>query len=106
MFIDFDGSSKDLNDLIASVSGTTLQIDIMQNDAYNNPQFGSEIPGGKDAFLYYKYFLDIFPKDNIDRGAYVREVGSLLQGLWKQGLKAVAASDFENELPQNQNIGL
>jgi len=43
--------------------------------------------------------------DNIKREAYIASIAMLLMTLWDIGSKAVAAYDFENELPKTGRSG-
>ncbi|EDN67695.1 conserved hypothetical protein [Beggiatoa sp. PS] len=54
-----------------------------------------------DGFLYYPYYLEIEPVDNIEQASYIAFIARLLSALWKMGAKAVAACDFEEELPNH-----
>ena len=84
-----------------------LSVDIRSNDDYNAPKYGHKIPyDSVDEFLYYRYFLDIFPKEeDTDRKKYVDEIGTLLEGLWARKYKAVAACGFEEKLPRAGGMG-
>ena len=53
-----------------------------------------------DGFLYYRYFLDIDPVQDVDEADYVASVATLLTQLWQSEYKAVAACDFEDRLPR------
>ncbi len=72
------------------------EIDVVSNDDFNETKSG-EVP---DGFLFYPYYIDMEPGKDVFREKYISEVGSLLKGLWEQGWKAVAACDFEHELPE------
>ncbi len=52
-----------------------------------------------DGFTFYPLMLEIDPARSTPRTVYVAAVGSLLQALWASGWRAVAACDFEDELP-------
>ena len=52
-----------------------------------------------DGFTYYPIMLEVDPLPPADRPVYVAAVSSLLQTLWSAGWRAVAACDFEDELP-------
>jgi len=84
-----------------------LSIDVCHNDNFNSSKYGESISCGTlDEFLYYRYFLDIFPKNNnIDQSAYKVEVGRLLEKLWNKGYKTVVACGFEDELLNRGGMG-
>lgn len=46
------------------------------------------------------------PEGEVHRNEYVNNVSGLLESLWKEGWKAVAACDFESELPRNGGYGM
>jgi hypothetical protein len=62
-----------------------------------------------DGFLYFNYCLELYPKPAIPQKERVHFVANILNRLWSQGLPAVAACDYENELPHgggNQDSSL
>lgn len=52
-----------------------------------------------DGFLYFRYYLDVEAMPGQLRAAQLHLVAQLLTGLWAEGFVAVAASDYEEELP-------
>jgi hypothetical protein len=107
VYIDFLADKGQLLDLIANiisgsikmrtVSALELQADLVVNEDFDETRRAQ----GEDQFLFYRYYLDIVPMENARRERYVASVGGLLEGFWKLGYKAVAACDFEEELPRN-----
>ena len=72
------------------------EIDIVQNDDFNEIKRRED----PDGFLFYRYYIEMEPEENVLRQDYIMKVGRLLECLWKEGWEAVAACDFEDELPR------
>lgn len=59
-----------------------------------------------DGFLYFKYYLDIFFRPNIEDGnIIINTISDLLVWLWENNYPAVAACDYENLLPEKGGYG-
>lgn len=106
IFIDTDEEKENvLNSIKDIVSGAierwtiiseSMEIDLRRNEDYNKKETARK----EDGFIYSRYYLDIEPKENIKQEEYIYRIAILLQNLWSIGYKAVAACDFENELPR------
>jgi len=59
-----------------------------------------------DDFVYYRYYLDVFPAGAISEQQYVTGVAKLLRGLKKAGMPAAAACSFEEELQAALSKGI
>jgi hypothetical protein len=70
-------------------------IDLLKNDEVDLTKIS-----GSDGFLFFPYFLDIEVAPDVDREIYIKEIGSILVALWDKKVGAVAACDFETELPR------
>ena len=112
LYVDTDFEIEQLKDEITSmVSGqkqlfrtivTTFgEIDVNKNEDFDDKKRDIE----PDGFIYSRYYLDIEPKEDIEQQDYISGIGDLLQSLWSNGLKSVAACDFEEELPQKGGYG-
>lgn len=53
-----------------------------------------------NGFLFYPYYVDMEPKPDVPADSYIDAVRRLLAFLKGQGIRAVAACDFEHLLPQ------
>ena len=53
-----------------------------------------------DGFVYYPYYLDVIALPGQRRNDHIALVANLLWLLWAAKLDAVAACDFEEELPR------
>lgn len=70
-------------------------------DVLNNDDADCSIIAGADGFLHFPYLIETEPETTFQRGTFVNLIGSLLESLWAERYGAVAACDFENELPRN-----
>jgi hypothetical protein len=52
-----------------------------------------------DGFLYFRYALEYYPLPAVPLAERVALVAQVLEVLWSHGLPAVAACDYEGELP-------
>ncbi|MFD0694972.1 1,4-dihydroxy-6-naphthoate synthase [Paenibacillus sp. GCM10027628] len=110
LFIHTDMDKNSLVGLVCSiVTGTkeatrTIVTDFSEIDILKNEDFDIEKTNNRDGFLFYRYYLDIEPRNHADKDEkkYMSSVAELLQCLWDLGFNAVCACDFEGELP---NIG-
>jgi hypothetical protein len=76
------------------VVSPTVEIAIKGNGYVDSP---APAPGSE--FLAYRYYAEVEPAQRASREAYVASIGRLLERLWDRGIPAVAACDFEDELP-------
>jgi hypothetical protein len=111
MFIDFKGELSDADQLIAQLTNGSIkfkwglietafaELDVRKNDSFKTPkERRSKDP--EDAFLFWKYYIDIEPTEGTARTNYVSMIGRLLLDLWAKEINAVAACSFEDELPK------
>jgi hypothetical protein len=84
---------------LRTVTSSLLEIDVVDNEDFET---GKSNAAG--SFLHYRFYLDIEPRDDVDEDGYVKAVGEILEGLWGDGLAAVAACDFEQRLPRGGGI--
>ncbi len=106
IYVDSKADKRQLLDLIAgmisgsikmrTVSSPELEVDLFVNEDFDEKR---RLQNG-DQFLFYRYYLDVEPSESARRERYVESVGKLLERLWQSGYKAVAACDFESELPR------
>jgi hypothetical protein len=89
--------------LAESLSGASLcrtvktplcEIDIRMNAEADKARV-REFP---DGFLFFRYTLEIYPSPAARREDRVALTATLLRLFWSQGLPAVAACDYEDEL--------
>jgi hypothetical protein len=52
-----------------------------------------------DGFLYFRYALELYPFPTVAHEERVSLAASILKLLWSRGWPAVAACDYEDELP-------
>jgi hypothetical protein len=72
------------------------EIEVRKNKEANRLRAG-EFP---DGFLYFRYALEVYVSATTQHAEQVTLVARLLNRLWSQGLPAVAACDYEKELPR------
>jgi hypothetical protein len=63
-----------------------------------------EFADSSSDFLFYPYYLDI-EADTATVKTMIATVGKLLEALWDAGIPAVAACDYEDDLPEAGGIG-
>jgi hypothetical protein len=80
---------------LRSVDGLLYAIDVKRNEDFD--AIRSSEP---DGFLYYRYYLDVDAVPGQQRVAQVALVAQILERLWEHGYAAVAACNFEDELPR------
>jgi hypothetical protein len=106
IFLDCDISQDQLIKLIAilidgqiefkTVSNDHCEIDIEKNEDFHDIQ-RHDYP---DGFLHYSYYLDIEPYEEVIFSSYLAVITNLLEQIWSKGYQAVAACDFEENLPR------
>ena len=110
IYLDCEKSQEELQKLVAhlvdgvpgrwkkEVKTTFGDVSLISNDDYKTPkEKRSKLL--EDAFLYWRYYLEIEPLPAISRETYVKKISRVLRGLGRLGIGAVAACDFEEELP-------
>jgi hypothetical protein len=71
------------------------EVEIRKNKDFDKER-GRVFP---DGFLHFAYALEVYPSAAGSRAELVRLTASILNRLWSQRLPAVAACDYETELP-------
>lgn len=57
-----------------------------------------------DGFLFFRFYLEVDAEHGQVRAAQIRLVAQLLEYFWASGMRAVAACDYEDELPRKGGI--
>ncbi len=105
MYVESDGSRQELSEVIAqAINGTlenfTVVLPLIEVDIRKNKDFDEalrkEFP---DGFLYFRYSLDIDASPGQTLENQIKMVADILEHLWSRGYPAVAACDYEDELP-------
>jgi hypothetical protein len=81
-----------------TVRSDNLELEVRENEDFLSTRRRQH----QYDFVRYRYYIDIEPVPGGSRAAYVREVSALLMLLWQLGMPAVAACDFESELPKHE----
>lgn len=72
-----------------------MTLEVLENDDWDPSKYEDPAQG----FLFYPFCLDVEPSAQVDESAYIAGVANLLTVLRSHGCKAVAACDFEDQLP-------
>lgn len=79
-----------------------IDAEFMELSVERNDSYGEKFLGG-NRFLGFKYILEVDPlvDSQEDLSKYVEQLGKLLVALWNKGYEAVAACEFEDDLPNS-----
>jgi hypothetical protein len=72
-------------------------LDIVENDDFDATK-RTDFP---DGFLYFPYYVEIYARRDVPHQKQVDLVSALLTYFWAHGMAAVAACDYETELPND-----
>jgi hypothetical protein len=72
-----------------------IEVEIRANPDRNDAEARAEV----DGFLYYPYALELYPARACQHADKLLAITTLLESLWRRGWPAVAACDYEAELP-------
>jgi len=72
----------------------SYEISLCENDEFSIPK-SKDYP---DGFLYFRYFLEI--ESTTEDEEFKSAIAKFLSFLWKKNIPAIAACDFEDELPE------
>ncbi|KII00505.1 hypothetical protein LP52_01415 [Streptomonospora alba] len=101
-----NASFDELQSLMVDAFGGDFNIRTMQFDGYSidiekNTTVTEE---GSEDFVQWPVFIEFFGEDDRPEGVAVEVVTRILNSLWGNGVRAVAACDFEDELPWSGGI--
>jgi hypothetical protein len=105
IYLEADSEPEDLAKLVAeSLSSTSLcrtvktplgEVDLRMNAEADKVR-SREFP---DGFLFFRYILEVYPSPAAQREDRIALTATLLRLFWSQGWPAIAACDYEDELP-------
>ena len=100
LYVDAELSDTELLGLImqmvfAPEAPGRAEVDVFKNEDYDTRR-RLQFPQG---FLYFRYYIDLYMPD-CTREAQAALAGLLLESLWEMNIPAVAASTFEDLLPE------
>jgi hypothetical protein len=105
VYVDSNLESSDFLASIAdvikgNVSLRTVSNDLLEVSVFSNKDYDRIRSGEVDGFVFYPYYLEIEPIDEVtvNSEVYKMSIDNLLKVLWGMGADAVAACDFEDEL--------
>src|SRR4051812_36292755 len=91
VYVDMDDAEASLIDLVShilaakskrrTISTAQAEIDVIANDEFDPSKRSRE----DDQFLFYRFYLDIFPTEEASRQKYIQLLSKLLSGLWRSG---------------------
>ncbi|TCS96485.1 hypothetical protein EDD58_101118 [Hazenella coriacea] len=84
-------------ELWRTITNGVMEIDVVKNEDFDESKL---VHFYRKGFLYSRYYLDIEPNENVEQKDYIEHIGNLLKRLWETEFKAIAACDFEEELPR------
>lgn len=79
---------------IRTIETEDYVLDVIRNDSYIDRKKNKT----HSDFLFYKFFLDINPTENVTRNQYINSIKGLISYLNEGGYGCVAACNFEDEL--------
>lgn len=77
-------------DRFGTILTEAITVDVRKNDDYS---------AGSHNFVYWPYYLDVSRAESASDEAMRDAVSRILQVLWGRDVNAVAACEFEDELP-------
>jgi hypothetical protein len=77
-----------------------VAVDVRRNEDYDPRRFAATY----DAFIFAPTYLDVTAEPAVTREAMVEATRRILEALWTSKLIAVAAADFEDELPHRGGV--
>ncbi|MBE0688814.1 MAG: hypothetical protein IH587_01675 [Anaerolineae bacterium] len=100
LYVDADMSETELLSLVMQMVfapdvPTRAEVVLFKNEDYDTRR-RTQFPQG---FLYFRYYADLYMPDAA-RKAQAALVGALLKEFWDMGIPSVAASPFEDLLPE------
>jgi hypothetical protein len=82
------------------VQNTWVDLPLCIVGVASNDDFAVGRVNEGDGFLFYPVILDIEPVAGGEPAHYVAFIGDVLEFLWSNRMRAVAAADFEDDLPR------
>lgn len=108
IFVNADVSASELVDCLAACLGPDVSVTRsgidgkhFSLDVRRNEDFDVVRQLEPDGFVFFRYFIDVDALPGQDHAAQVALVARLLECIWSRGYAAVAACDFEDELPHH-----
>jgi len=81
----------------AHIKNNFLDIQINSNEDYDEVRKMEK----KSGFLFYPFYLDIFPSEKVNQNDYIVHIKELFFFLRGKNCTVVPACDFEDELEEN-----
>jgi hypothetical protein len=74
-----------------------FEIDIEKNNDFSEEK-SKEFP---DGFMYFPFIISYYNNSNLYTDEDVNNSKIIIEKLWKNNIPAIAASDYEDKLPEN-----
>jgi hypothetical protein len=88
-------SATPLNGAVRGFQTSLCELDVRENDECDSAR-SQEFP---DGFLYFRYLVELYPAVIASHEDRVHLTARILSLLWSKGYPAIAACDYEKELP-------
>jgi hypothetical protein len=76
-----------------TIVGKSIEVDLRRNDEFDSLKRNSE-----DGFLWFRYLLDVVPREGVSSELYIASIVEVLKLLSVRGCRAVPSCDFEDRL--------
>lgn len=86
-----------------SFEGNSMYLDRLIIDVHSNPD-ATEVGSRGDDFLFWPVIIELDGEGQADEREVIAEASRILESLWRSGRPAVAACDFEDQLPWGGGI--
>jgi hypothetical protein len=105
IFVNGAPTREDLLQLVARIVGGTIEFHTViaagaEIYVAHNDEDDALRARDPDGFVFYPHYLDVTAVPGQTRSAQITLVATLLEAFWAAKLDAVAASDFEEDLPR------
>jgi hypothetical protein len=85
-----------------TVTFDSVEVDVRRNDDRDDRRFAPTY----DGFIYSQTYLDVTGKPDASYEGVIKAIARILEVLWDSKWTAVAAADFEDELPHKGGVEL
>jgi len=83
----------------------TLTTAVGEMSLRKNDEYASERTREVNGFLYYRYGMEFYPRPGATLPERIETVAAVLRALASLDVRAVAACDYEDRLPNDGRVG-
>ena len=99
VFINID-DKQELEKLVEKIDLKNKQY--FELDILKNPDFNERIAKiFPDGFLHFPYIIEYYKSEKVFDDKDINNSRTILETLWEKNIPAIAASDYEEKLPEN-----